>query len=63
MSEEPWLSGDKAISSHNEDLSSDTTQGQGEEIYYGSNTEVGQQIFCGFAGVCLRTSKALKMIS
>jgi hypothetical protein len=24
---------------------------------------VGQQIFCGFAGVCLRTSKALKMIS
>jgi hypothetical protein len=63
MPEAPWFSEEKAISSHNKDLSSETTQGKGEGIYNCSNTEVGQKIFCGFAGVCSCTSKALKMFS
>jgi hypothetical protein len=61
MSEGPWLSVEKEMSSHNKDLSSETIQLQGEEIYYGSNTEVGWKILSGFAGVCSCTSKALRM--
>jgi hypothetical protein len=40
------------MSSHNKDLSFETSQGQGEGIYNGSNTEVAQEIYSGFLGVC-----------